>query len=225
MLGRLRDMEGTLSDLLEREEFEQADFLLDGVQAGQENFEGEESVFIPLTTVHERIKGSEGWVNYRENLERFIKDLEDLLASPNVRTAAANRVRFPDPNRPRSSDPGRTYYPDSYTGGQPGSRFCQQCGAQNTAQAAFCHNCGGNLQQTGIGTNTSTGSSSNGVIVAGYVFALLSLLILPFIFVWVGIGIGIVNIARGDTGHGVAQILIAAVSAFLGLLLWGAFLF
>lgn len=51
---------------------------------------------------HNKIKRMEDWRSYREELESFIKDLEDLLASPRVRTAAANRIRFPDPNRAAS---------------------------------------------------------------------------------------------------------------------------
>ncbi len=224
-LSRLREMEGTLSDLLEREEFEKADLLLDGVEAGQENFEGKESIFPPLVAVHGRIKGSESWANYRENLERFVKDLEDLLGSPNVRTAPANRVRFPDPNRPHPSGIDTMQSPNSHTGGQTGSRSCQRCGAENSPQAAFCHNCGGSLQQVGTFINTPIGSRSKGAVVAGYVFAFLPLLILPIIFAPVAIALGVVNITRGDTGHGVAQILIAAFAAFLGLLLGGMFLY
>ncbi len=223
-LRRLREMGGgSLYDVLEREEFEKADLMLNGVEAGQANFEGEESVFSPLVAVHERIKGTEGWANYRENLERFVKDLEDLLGSPNVRTAPANRVRFPDPNRPHSSATARTQSSIPYNGGQIGSRFCQRCGAENAPQAAFCQNCGGSLQQAGTSANASVGSKSNGVIVAGYVFAFLPLLILPIIFAPVAIALGVVNITRGDTGHGVAQILIAAFAAFLSLLLGGMF--
>ncbi|MEJ7842903.1 MAG: hypothetical protein WKF95_14160, partial [Rubrobacter sp.] len=71
----MREMESTLENVLHREEFEKADLLLDGVMVGQENFEGEESVFAPLVAVHERIKGAEGWKTYREQFERFIRDL------------------------------------------------------------------------------------------------------------------------------------------------------
>ncbi len=224
-LGRLREMESTLSDMLEREEFNRADLLLNGVEAGQANFEGEESVFSPLVAVHERIKGAEGWTNYRGNLEKFVKDLEDLLGSPNVRTAPANRVRFPDPDRPHPSATARTQFPNPYTGGQTASRFCQRCGADNAPQAAFCLNCGGNLQQAATSANPSVASGGYGVIVSGYVFALLAFLILPIIFATVAIALGAVNITRGDTGHGVVQILIAAFAALLGLLLGGIFFY
>lgn len=214
-LDRLREMEGTLVNVLEREEFEKADFLLDGVVAGQENFGGEDSVFAPLVAVHERIKQSESWGNYRQQLERFVKDLEDILESPNVRTAAANRVRFPDPDKPRFSDTGRAQAPNPQTSRQTGSTFCQRCGTENVAQAAFCQNCGGSWQQAGTATGAPNASRSNGVIVAGYVFALLGFIVLPIIFLPVAIVLGIVNIARGDTGHGVAQVLISGFMVFL----------
>lgn len=223
-LDRLREMEGTFSDVLEREEFKKADLLLDGVVAGQENFEGEESVFVPLVAVHERIKQSESWGNYRQQLERFVKDLEDILESPNVRTAAANRVRFPDPDKPRFSDTGRSQPPNPHTTRQTGSTFCQRCGAENGTQAAFCQNCGGSLQQTSTATGAPTASRSSGVIVAGYVFAFLGLIVLPIIFLPVAIVLGIVNIARGDTGHGVAQILISASVVLLGAFMGWLFL-
>ena len=224
-LSRLGEMEGTLVNVLEREEFEKADLLLDGVVAAQENFEGEDSVFVPLVAVHERIKQSESWGNYRRELERFVKDLEDILGSPNVRTAAANRVRFPDPDKPRFSDMGRAQAPNPQTSRQAGSTFCQQCGAENVAQAAFCQNCGGSLRQAGTVTGATNASRSSGVIVAGYVFALLGFIFLPIIFLPVAIVLGIVNITRGDTGHGVAQILISGFIVFLLMFLGGLFLY
>lgn len=224
-LGRLGEMEGTLVNVLEREEFEKADLLLDGVVAGQENFEGEDSVFAPLVAVHDRIKQSESWGNYRQQLERFVKDLEDILESPNVRTAAANRVRFPDPDKPRFSDTGRAQAPNPQMSRQTVSTFCQRCGTENVAQAAFCQNCGGSLQQAGAATGAPNASRSNGVIVAGYVFALLGVIVLPIIFLPVAIVLGIVNITRGDTGHGVAQVLISGFIVFLFIFLGGLFLY
>lgn len=118
-VGRLRGMEGTLSQVLGREEFEKADLLLDGAVVGQENFEGKESVFAPLVAVHERIKGAEGWNNYREQFERFIRDLEDLLGSPSVRTAAANRTRFPEPDRPHGPGTAAARFPDPHRSTEP----------------------------------------------------------------------------------------------------------
>ncbi len=96
-LNRLREMEDTFFAVLEQQGFDKADVLLDGIRAGQENFEGEESVFPPLVEVHERVKSLSEWAHYRQELEKLVKDLEDLLGSPNVRTVPASRVRFPDP--------------------------------------------------------------------------------------------------------------------------------
>ncbi len=211
-------MEGSLSDMLEREEFEKADLLLDGVEAGQENVEGEESIFSPLVAVHERIKGSESWANYRQNLESLVKDLEDLLDSPNVRTAPANRVRFPDPDKTRFSDTGRTQAPNTHTSGQTGAVFCQRCGAQNTAQAAFCQNCGGSLRMVA----TQSASAITGAVTLGYVLACLPFVLLPIIFTPAGVGLGIFNTIQGHTGHGIAQIIIACCTGLLGVILGGA---
>lgn len=119
-LKRVRGMEESLSKLLQRDEFEKADRLLDEVRAGQENFDGEESVFPPLVAVHERIKRLEGWANYRLDLERFVKNLEDLLGSPAVKTSPANRVRFPDPDKPHAPYQGvpRSFVPDPASQGE-----------------------------------------------------------------------------------------------------------
>jgi hypothetical protein len=89
----------------EADSFEESDDFLNRLVANQEDFEGGQSVFPPLVAVHERIKHSEGWATYRRELEKFIKDLEDLLSSPAVRTAPANRVRFPEPGQEQPSQP------------------------------------------------------------------------------------------------------------------------
>lgn len=217
-VGRLREMEGTLSNILEREEFEKADLLLDGVRSGQEDFGGDESVFIPLVAVHERIKQSEDWGNYRQQLERYVKDLEDLLQSPNVRTAAANRVRFPDPNRAHQSGPGTPIVPDQHSPGSPGSKICRSCGAENITQAGFCHNCGFNLRPVDV----RTASTNTGSVAAGYVIAFLPLLLLPIVFTPAGVGLGIFNVTQGQSGHGAAQIAIACFTGILGALIGGA---
>lgn len=95
---RITKLEETIPHLLQQDRFGEVDKQLDALREGQEDFRGRESVFVPLVEVHNRIKRFEEWNNYRQELERFIKDLEDLLSSPAVRTSAANRVRFPDPN-------------------------------------------------------------------------------------------------------------------------------
>jgi hypothetical protein len=104
-LVKMRGFEEAFVRLLQADSFGEADEFLDRMLAGQEDFEGEQSVFPPLVAVHERIKHSEDWANYRRELEQFIKDLEDLLDSPAVRTAPANRARFPEPGQEHPPHP------------------------------------------------------------------------------------------------------------------------
>jgi hypothetical protein len=103
----MREMEGSFSNLMQRGEFEKAALLLDGMQAQQENFDGEASIFPPLVVVHERLSHSGGWSNYRMELEKLIRNLEDLLGSSVIRTSASSRLRFPDPHGHTSSDSHR----------------------------------------------------------------------------------------------------------------------
>ena len=119
-LKRVRGMEESLSKLLQEDSFEEADRLLDEVRVGQENFDGEESLFPPLIAVHEKIKGLDGWANYRRDFERFVKNLEDLLGSPAIKTSPANRVRFPDPDKPQSPYQGvpSSFPPDPASQGE-----------------------------------------------------------------------------------------------------------
>ena len=106
---KMRGFEERFSDLLQADSFAEVDDFLNRLLASQEDFEGEESVFPPLVAVHDRIKHSEGWTNYRRELETFIKNLEDLLDSPAVKTAPANRARFPEPGQERPLQPEGSY--------------------------------------------------------------------------------------------------------------------
>lgn len=116
---RIRAAEGRSMVMLEEERFGEVDLLLEGVRKSQEDFEGEESVFPPLVAVHERIKRLEGWDDYRSELESLIKDLEDLLESPAVRTAAASRARFPEPDRLHTPGPAAARFPDPHRPTEP----------------------------------------------------------------------------------------------------------
>ena len=98
-LDKVRELESSLPDLLQQDLLGDADGLLEAMRKAQEDVQGDNSVFSPLVEVHNRIKGLDEWESYRKELEGFVKDLEDLLGSPNVRTQPANRVRFPKPNR------------------------------------------------------------------------------------------------------------------------------
>jgi hypothetical protein len=108
-LVEMRGYEEAFASLLQADSFGEADDFLNRMLAGQEDFEGEDSVFPPLVAVHERIKHSERWATYRRELEKFVKDLEDLLDSSAVRTVPANRVRFPEPGQEHPSQPEVSY--------------------------------------------------------------------------------------------------------------------
>lgn len=217
-LEKLRSSEGQFSDMLGSDRFGEADQLLDDLRKGQEDFEGEESVFPPLVAVHDRVKRLDGWDNYKAELERFVKYLEDLLDSPAVRTAPANRVRYPDPGRARPSDLGETSIPDPYSQGSTRGKLCHSCGVQNVPQATFCRDCGASLQPA----STRTAPANTGAITVGYVVAFLPLLLLPLVFTPAGVGLGIFNVIQGQAGHGVAQIAIACFTGVLGTIIGGA---
>jgi hypothetical protein len=105
-LRKVRETAEPLEALLREDRFGEGDELLNRLAAGQENFGGEASVFAPLVATHERIEPLESWANFRRELEGLVRDLEDLLGSPRVRTKAANRARFPDPvGDPRGRPP------------------------------------------------------------------------------------------------------------------------
>lgn len=67
-------------------------------------------------------------------------------------------------------------------------------------------------------TPSSGKSSSAGFIAAGYICGLLALFVLPPAFALAGVVCGLVNLAKGRTGHGVAQVAIAIGCGALGLL-------
>ena len=99
---------------------------LNGLRVNQENFQGGESVFPPLVEIHKKLKDLEGWARYREELEQLLKDLEDLLGSSVVRTAAASRARYPDPSGRRENE----------------GSSCTRCGQRNSPLARYCFSCG-----------------------------------------------------------------------------------
>jgi ribosomal protein L37AE/L43A len=60
---------------------------------------------------------------------------------------------------------------------------------------------------------------SAGLIIGGYVCAALAIIIVPFLFSTAAFVFGCVNLAKGQTGHGVAQIVLSFVCGFIGALL------
>jgi hypothetical protein len=73
-------------------------------------------------------------------------------------------------------------------------------------------------------TITSNGTAAsqkqgNGLIVAGYICGVLSLFLLPPALGLAGTVCGIVNLVRGRTGHGIAQIIISVTCGIFGVIL------
>jgi hypothetical protein len=65
-------------------------------------------------------------------------------------------------------------------------------------------------------------NSGKGLIAAGYICGGLALLILPIPLGLAGFAIGVVNLTKGRTGHGVAQMIISAACGLIGALLGAA---
>ncbi len=116
--------------------------------------------------------------------------------------------------------------------------FCPECGTQVSDQAQACIKCAYPINKLNVGINNqnnatqknysqslpidkSTIQPSSGLVVAGYVVAFLSLLILPFIFLIAGIVIGIITISKGQTGHGIAHIILSIILALIGASIGG----
>jgi len=59
--------------------------------------------------------------------------------------------------------------------------------------------------------------SNSGLIASGYVFAFLSWLLFPMFFAMVGTVIGIINITKGQAGHGFLQIILSIIFGFMGI--------
>lgn len=140
-LRRVEGLEGRIAEHSYTEEFgERARISLNSLKVGQENFHGSESVFTPLTAVHNRLEEESGWVRFRDELEELIQDLEQRLGSSEIRTAAAGRSRFPDPAR--RVDDGLV----DRSNGKPGASLrCLNCSRMNLPQAKFCSGCGASL--------------------------------------------------------------------------------
>ena len=96
--------------------------------------------------------------------------------------------------------------------------FCNKCGAQIDDDAVVCVKCGVPTEKF----NDSGKNGSKGLIAAGYICGFLSLLFLPPALGLAGIVIGIINLTKGQTGHGIAQILISVTCAIFGMIIGAA---
>lgn len=65
-------------------------------------------------------------------------------------------------------------------------------------------------------------SDSGATLRLGYVCAFVSLLFFPPAFGLAGFILGIVNITKGQVGHGVAQIVLSVTCAIFGMILGAA---
>ena len=75
------------------------------------------------------------------------------------------------------------------------------------------------LIEMDTGKNPATRKeSSSRLIIVGYTVLWVSIFILPIVFIPLGIGIGIINVVKGETGHGIAQIVLAIVLVIIDLL-------
>jgi len=115
--------------------------------------------------------------------------------------------------------------------------YCPECGTQVSEHAESCSKCaypihkikvgnqrGQNTTSTIFYATNETKASNVGLIITGYVLAFIALLFYPIIFAPAGIIVGVVTLSKGETGHGVAHIILSLVFGVLGFML-GVFAF
>lgn len=66
----------------------------------------------------------------------------------------------------------------------------------------------------------SKGGAADGTVIAGYICCALSVLLCPPAFGIAAFVLAIVNIVRGQSVHGVAQLILSIVLPFIGLIVW-----
>jgi hypothetical protein len=93
--------------------------------------------------------------------------------------------------------------------------YCRNCGKEVSENAVQCPECGEVFKK-----------GSSATVVAGYVCAGLSLIIFPIGLGIAGLVLGIINVTKGRTGHGIAQIILSVVlgtiGALLGMAVWSS---
>lgn len=210
-LQKVEEVEASFSRYSGTDDFaENAKLHLNNLKVGQENFGGEETLFTPIAAVHDRVKEMEGWERFQEEFQRFVRDLEDLLESPVVKTEAANRVRFPGPAGYR----------------QAANPQCPKCGKENMQEANFCLGCGAALS-TGAGRGRASGiagqsaySSSSGdwFVVLSIPFAVVALFFLPPVFGGIGVFLGYKAKQEGSEAGGVTMMVVNGACLLFGML-------
>lgn len=107
--------------------------------------------------------------------------------------------------------------------------FCPECGTQMSEHAKQCNICSYpiqklrfNNQASNFTTTTFSENKSSDInstlIISGYVVAFLSLLIFPVIFLIAGIVIGIINLTKGNIGHGIVHIILSVIFGVIGMI-------
>ncbi|MGG7036712.1 MAG: zinc-ribbon domain-containing protein [Flavobacterium sp.] len=94
---------------------------------------------------------------------------------------------------------------------------CPDCGKQVSDNANICPNCAyplSNLKNNV--TKISPITKNNELVVVGYIAVFLSLFIFPIFFMLVGLILGIINLTKGETGHGILQIVLSLIFGILG---------
>lgn len=209
-LRKTQEAETVLNQYSGTEEFaEQANLYLNDLKVGQENFHSSETIFTPMVAVHNGIKDVDGWVRFQGEFERFVKDLEDLLGSPAIKTEAANRARFPNPAENRQTREVR----------------CSRCGRENVPEANYCLGCGAAISASGQGTLHTSPSSGTTFVLLSIPFAIVALFLFPPVFGGIGIFLGYRAMKEGNEGGGIAMMVVNGACLLFGMLsgmlFWG----
>lgn len=99
----------------------------------------------------------------------------------------------------------------------PPSHPCAECSRPVVNGNTNCPHCG--CPQDGyavVSGDRSPQQAGGGLIAAGYVCAGLAALIVPAGFGLAAVVIGVVNLIRGQVGHGIAQMVLGVACALFG---------
>ncbi len=206
-LQRIEETEVALDEYFGTDKFsEKAKLHLNNLKVAQENFGGSETIFTPMVAVHNSIKGADGWVRFQEEFEKFVKDLEDLLDSPMVRTEAANRVRYPDPAKQTRA----------------ANLHCPACDKENLPAANFCLSCGASLSSRAGGSGQAPQNldpaSGTMFTLLSIPFAIASLFLFPPLFGGIGIFLGYKAKQAGNEAGGIAMMVVSTACLLFGML-------
>lgn len=111
--------------------------------------------------------------------------------------------------------------------------FCPECGTQISEHAMQCTKCSypisklktqfnnqPNFTQTNFTQSSAIGNqareTANGLILAGYICSILSLFLFSIVLAIAGIVIGVITISKGQTGHGIAHIILSIIFGVIG---------